>query len=98
MRLQIKIYMLFWLLFCMVSCVLEKEIYPVETEEADQVSIELFTRLRSYDTPVSRAEALEDVVSKDPWVLVFTDAGDGIVDNAVFAEAAQANINVGNKS
>lgn len=90
--------MLFWLLFCMVSCVLEKEIYPVETEEADQVSIELFTRLRSYDTPVSRAEALEDVVSKDPWVLVFTDAGDGIVDNAVFAEAAQANINVGNKS
>ena len=99
MRLQIKIYMLFWLLFCMVSCVLEKEIDPAEPkEEVGQVSIELFTRLRSYDTPVSRAEALEDVVSKDPWVLVFTDAGDGIADNAVFAEAAQANINVGNKS
>lgn len=91
--------MLFWLLFCMVSCVLEKEIDPAEPkEEVGQVSIELFTRLRSYDTPVSRAEALEDVVSKDPWVLVFTDAGDGIADNAVFAEAAQANINVGNKS
>lgn len=83
----------------MVSCVLEKEIDPAEPkEEVGQVSIELFTRLRSYDTPVSRAEALEDVVSKDPWVLVFTDAGDGIADNAVFAEAAQANINVGNKS
>lgn len=99
MRLQIKIYMLFWLLFCTVSCVLEKEIDPAEPkEEAGQVSIELFTRLRSYDTPVSRAGAQEDEVSKDPWVLVFTDAGDGIVDNAVFAEAAQANINVGNKS
>lgn len=98
MRLQIKIHILLALLFCMASCVLEKEIYPVEPGGADQVSIELFTRLRSYDTPVSRAEALEDVVSKDPWVLVFTDAGDGIADNAVFAEAAQANINVGNKS
>lgn len=98
MRLQIKIYMLFWLFFCMVSCVQEKEVYPVETEEVDKVSIELFTRLRSYDTPVSRAEALEDEVSKDPWILVFTDTGSGIAGNAVFAEAAQANINVGNKS
>lgn len=90
--------MLFWLLLCMASCVLEDETYSVETEEVDQVSIELFTRLGSYDTPVSRAEALEDEVSRDPWVLVFTDAGDGMVDNAIFAEAAQANINVGNKS
>jgi hypothetical protein len=70
----------------------------VPAEEVDQVSIELFTRLRSYDTPVSRAEAKEDEVSKNPWILVFTDVGGGVSDNAVFAEAAQANINVGNKS
>lgn len=98
MRLQIKIYMLFWLLLCMVSCVQEEVASLVPAEEVDQVSIELFTRLRSYDTPVSRAEAEEDEVSKDPWILVFTDVGGGVSDNAVFAEAAQANINVGNKS
>lgn len=98
MRLQIKIYMLFWLLLCMVSCVQEEVTSLVPAEEVDQVSIELFTRLRSYDTPVSRAEAEEDEVSKDPWILVFTDVGGGVSDNAVFAEAAQANINVGNKS
>lgn len=98
MRLQIKTYMLFWLLLCMVSCVQEEVASLVPAEEVDQVSIELFTRLRSYDTPVSRAEAEEDEVSKDPWILVFTDVGGGVSDNAVFAEAAQANINVGNKS
>lgn len=98
MRLQIKTYMLFWLLLCMVSCVQEEVTSLVPAEEVDQVSIELFTRLRSYDTPVSRAEAEEDEVSKDPWILVFTDVGGGVSDNAVFAEAAQANINVGNKS
>lgn len=98
MRLQIKTYMLFWLLLCMVSCVQEEVAPLVPAEEVDQVSIELFTRLRSYDTPVSRAEAEEDEVSKDPWILVFTDVGGGVSDNAVFAEAAQANINVGNKS
>ena len=98
MRLQIKTYMLFWLLLCMVSCVQEELASLVPAEEVDQVSIELFTRLRSYDTPVSRAEAEEDEVSKDPWILVFTDVGGGVSDNAVFAEAAQANINVGNKS
>lgn len=90
--------MLFWLLLCMVSCVQEEVTSLVPAEEVDQVSIELFTRLRSYDTPVSRAEAEEDEVSKDPWILVFTDVGGGVSDNAVFAEAAQANINVGNKS
>ena len=90
--------MLFWLLLCMVSCVQEEVAPLVPAEEVDQVSIELFTRLRSYDTPVSRAEAEEDEVSKDPWILVFTDVGGGVSDNAVFAEAAQANINVGNKS
>ncbi|MFS2724050.1 hypothetical protein AAH081_13640 [Bacteroides thetaiotaomicron] len=90
--------MLFWLLLCMVSCVQEEVASLVPAEEVDQVSIELFTRLRSYDTPVSRAEAEEDEVSKDPWILVFTDVGGGVSDNAVFAEAAQANINVGNKS
>lgn len=98
MRLQIKTYMLFWLLLCMVSCVQEEVASLVPAEEVDQVSIELFTRLRSYDTPVSRAEAKEDEVSKNPWILVFTDVGGGVSDNAVFAEAAQANINVGNKS
>lgn len=98
MRLQIKTYMLFWLLLCMVSCVQEEVTSLAPAEEVDQVSIELFTRLRSYDTPVSRAEALEDEVSRDPWILVFTDAGGGVVGNAKFAEAAQANINVGNKS
>lgn len=90
--------MLLGLLFGMVSCILEEKTYPIEPEEVSQVSIELFTRLKSYDTPVARAEALEDEVSRDPWILVFTDAGDGVVGNAVFAEAAQANINVGNKS
>jgi len=82
----------------MVSCVQEEVASLVPAEEVDQVSIELFTRLRSYDTPVSRAEAKEDEVSKNPWILVFTDVGGGVSDNAVFAEAAQANINVGNKS
>ena len=53
MRLQIKTYMLFWLLLCMVSCVQEEVAPLVPAEEVDQVSIELFTRLRSYDTPVS---------------------------------------------
>lgn len=90
--------MLLGLLLCMASCSQESEIYPIDPGEVDQVSIELFTRLESYDTPVTRAGALEDMVSKDPWILVFTDASDGIAENAVFAEAAQANINVGNKS
>ena len=79
------------------TCVKEEDFYSTETENIEQVSIELFTRLRSFDTPVSRAIALEDDVDKDPWILVFT-GGDGTAGNAVFAEAAQANINVGNKS
>ena len=97
MRLQINIYIILWLLLCMISCVKEEDFYSTETENNEQVSIELFTRLRSFDTPVSRAIALEDDVDKDPWILVFT-GGDGTAGNAVFAEAAQANINVGNKS
>ena len=97
MRLQINIYIILWLLLCMISCVKEEDFYSTETENIEQVSIELFTRLRSFDTPVSRAIALEDDVDKAPWILVFT-GGDGTAGNAVFAEAAQANINVGNKS
>ena len=72
MRLQINIYIILWLLLCMISCVKEEDFYSTETENIEQVSIELFTRLRSFDTPVSRAIALEDDVDKDPWILVFT--------------------------
>lgn len=98
MRLQINIYITLWLLLCMVSCVKEEDFsYSAETESIEQVSIELFTRLRSFDTPVSRAAALENKVDKEPWILVFT-GGDGTAGNAVFAEAAKADINVGNKS
>ena len=96
MRLQINIYIILWLLLCMISCVKEEDFYSTETENIEQVSIELFTRLRSFDTPVSRAIALEDDVDKAPWILVLT-GGDGTAGNAVFAEAAQANINVGIK-
>ena len=62
MRLQINIYIILWLLLCMISCVKEEDFYSTETENIEQVSIELFTRLRSFDTPVSRAIALEDDV------------------------------------
>ena len=72
MRLQINIYIILWLLLCMISCVKEEDFYSTETENIEQVSIELFTRLRSFDTPVSRAIALEDDVDKAPWILVFT--------------------------
>ena len=88
--------MILCLFFCMVSCVKEGE--HSGNDVVDQVSIELFTRLRSYDTPVSRAEALEHEVYKDPWILVFTDSGDGSAANAKFVEAAQAVIGLGNKS
>ena len=55
----------------MISCVKEEDFYSTETENIEQVSIELFTRLRSFDTPVSRAIALEDDVDKAPWILVY---------------------------
>lgn len=96
MRLRFKIYMVFCLLFCLVSCAKEEE-NVVTNDVVDQVSIELFTRLRSYDTPVSRMEALENDVAKDPWILVFTDS-DGTAANAKYAEAARASISMGNKS
>lgn len=50
-------------------CVKEEDFYSTETENIEQVSIELFTRLRSFDTPVSRAIALEDDVDKAPGYL-----------------------------
>lgn len=98
MKYFIKIYALLVFALFAASCVKEEAYTPGGEEQGEKVEIELFTRQNSFNTPVTRAQADEYGVEKDPWVLVFKDNGSGIMANATYVEAARTFINVNNKS
>lgn len=73
------------LILLSVSSCYDETLVAAEQEDKT-VQLELFTRATSYDTPVSRASANENVVGETPWVLVFKGTG----TTATYVEAAQA--------
>lgn len=97
MKVLLRTYIVLGIILFASACT--KEEARTIVDGGNPVRIELFTRLNSFDTPVSRASALEDDVDREPWILVFTDQdGSGVRENAKFADVAKTYISTNNKS